>query len=837
MSAAHETCLCIHGHFYQPPRENPWLGEIELQESAAPYHDWNERIHQECYLPNATARILDDQDRIADIVNNYEKISFNFGPTLLSWLEAKHPDTYRAILNADRSSRHARSRHGNAIAQVYNHMILPLATRRDKVTQVRWGVADFRHRFGRDPEAIWIAETAVDEETLEVLVEEGMKFLILSPHQARAVRPLGEHPWQDVSAGCIDPKRAYRCFLEKDPHKSIDVFFYDGPISKDVGFGDLLFEAKMFMGRLLSAKVDAHDGAQLIHLATDGESFGHHRAYGERAIAYLVNSEASKHGLRTVNYAEFLEAHPPREEVKLKEGGTSWSCAHGVKRWSDDCGCRGGGPAHWHQRWRSPLRQALDWLRGELSRLYEARGTDVLKDIWAARDDYMTVVLDRSEKAILDFLGRHAPRELSREEVILSLKLLEMQRHAMLMYTSCGWFFTELSGIETVQILMYAARAIELAQEILGREGLEEEFLLRLEAAPSNVADLANGRGVYEALVRPRRATMAHIASCYAICGIFEEFFEAKDELALYCYKLGILARRKESYGDLTLHFGRLRVTSRVTLEESDLAFIVVQIGLFDFRCSVKPLTDPGASADLERELFEELRSLHVVEILRRIDAFFGHTYYALKDLPLAERTRLIRILTRESVEKMNTVYENLYEENRRVHEICRSVNLPIPEVVRFAAEHTLTRRLSASVAALAEHGFTASEAQPMYRVIDIAKSFGVELKMDGVSAFLSRELCKRTKANLAHFRPDLAAECLQIMEISRRIGVSLDDRAAQDHLFRLVRELAERPQAVTEVVRASAGHLTRLLVDLRVSPKEFHTSVLRQHDTAHLWP
>lgn len=499
------VCLAIHGHFYQPPRENAWTGEIETQPSAAPHHDWNERIHQECYSQNVNAKILDNQGTLIKTVNNFEKISFNIGPTLLSWLEQKHPETCRAIIAADQKSMGEHKGHGNAIAQVYNHMIMPLANRRDKVTQVKWGIFEFKHRYGRDPEGMWLPETACDLETAEVLTEQGIKFTILSPHQAEAVKIHGHHERQDVSTGNINSRVPYQLFVS--PEKWLNVFFYDGIISSDVAFGSLAFKAKQLANRLEQAisKDDVHH-PELIHIATDGETFGHHKAFGDRALAYLMDIEAPKRGFRIVNYGEFLDLYPSRHEVMIKKGedskGTAWSCSHGLKRWYDHCGCRGDGPANWTQRWRKPLRKALDWLRDELVSIYEKAGGIYFKNVWEARDDYIRILLDRSEKAQWIFFEQHAKKQLSREEVVGAYQLLEMQKFAMLMYTSCGWFFTEISGIETVQIIQYAARAIQLAEE-LTHVSLEGEFLKRLSLAKSNVPEFKDGRGVYEKLVKP----------------------------------------------------------------------------------------------------------------------------------------------------------------------------------------------------------------------------------------------------------------------------------------------------------------------------------------------
>src|SRR2546423_4325479 len=449
--------ICIHGHFYQPPRENPWLEAVETQDSAHPYHDWNERVAAECYGPNAAARILDARDRIAKIVNNYASISFNFGPTLLSWLEQREPDVYAAIVDADRVSRDRFGGHGSALAQAYNHMILPLANERDKRTQVRWGACDFERRFGRRPEGMWLPETAVDVDSLEALAEEGIALTILEPHQAARWRRIGDDDWSE-HAGAIDPTMPYRCTLPSG--RTMAIFFYDGPISRAVAFERLLARGENLAHRLLGAFSEGRTHPQLVNIATDGETYGHHHRYGDMALAYALDYINEQKLARVANYGQFLAEHPPERSVELIER-TAWSCAHGIERWRSDCGCSTGGDAGWNQQWRTPLRDALDWLRDQVAELFETRGGDVLHDVWAARDDYINVVLDRSDESLRRFLLAHA-REGARVETVL--EMLEMQRNAMLMYTSCGWFFNDISGIETVQVLHYAARVIQLAE-------------------------------------------------------------------------------------------------------------------------------------------------------------------------------------------------------------------------------------------------------------------------------------------------------------------------------------------------------------------------------------
>jgi alpha-amylase/alpha-mannosidase (GH57 family) len=511
--------VCIHGHFYQPPRENPWLEAIEVQDSAYPYHDWNERVTAECYAPMASARILtsegDDDGRIARIVSYYSSISFNFGPTLLAWMETARPELYAAILEADRRSMDRFGGHGAAIAQAHSHLILPLANERDRHTQVLWGLADFRHRFGREPEGMWLAETAVDTPTLEALAAHGVRYTILAPHQAARVRPLrdegaGDDGWTDVPNGSVDTTVPYLCRLPSGA--SIALVFYDGPLSHALSFGELLKDGERFARRLLSALPSDPDRPRLVHVATDGETYGHHHRYGEMALAYALDRLGADDSVRLTIYGELLAENPPEHEVRIAEN-TSWSCAHGVERWRSDCGCSTGGEPGWHQRWRAPLREALDWLRDELAPRYESAAGELLRDPWAARDGYVEVLLDRSDESLDRFFSEHASRDLSPEERVRARRLLEMQRHAMTMYTSCGWFFNDLAGIETIQVLQYADRVLQLAQRLFG-ESFEEGFLSRLERAESN-RPLAgapplggNGRLICEREVRPARVNL-----------------------------------------------------------------------------------------------------------------------------------------------------------------------------------------------------------------------------------------------------------------------------------------------------------------------------------------
>ena len=490
-----KRAICVHSHFYQPPRECPWTERVEVQPSAAPFANWNLRITDECYAANARAAIQDGSGNVVELVNNYAYMSFNVGPTLLTWLAANSPETLLAMVEADKASVARCGGHGNAIAQVYNHAIMPLAHDRDKKTQVVWGKAVFEQFFGREPEGMHLAETAVNTDTLEALAAEGIKFTILAPRQAGRFRKIGSQEWQ---SGGIDPTRAYKCNLPSG--KSIAIFFYDGPISQGVAFERLLDNGEKFLGRLLSGFADQRQHNQLLHLAVDGETFGHHHRFGEMCLAWVFKKLLAS-DVAVTNYGQFLADNPPEWEAEVREN-SSWSCEHGVERWRSNCGCKTGSNA-WQQEWRAPLRNGLNQLRAKLDALFDSRGKEFFVDPWAVRNQYIAVVLDSAHSG--EFLTGHAKGNLSASQGQEALRLLEMQRFAMLMMTSCAWFFDEIGGIEPVQNLLYAARAIELASSF-SSENFEETLLSELEKAPSNLPEFKNGRGVFEKAVRPAAA-------------------------------------------------------------------------------------------------------------------------------------------------------------------------------------------------------------------------------------------------------------------------------------------------------------------------------------------
>ena len=685
--------ICIHGHFYQPPRENPWLEAVELQESAHPYHDWNARIDAECYARNAACRILDEEKRIARIVNNYAKISSNFGPTLLSWMQVNDPAVYRSILEADAESGKAFSGHGSALAQPYNHMIMPLANERDKYTQAFWGVRDFEHRFGRRPEGMWLPETAVDLPTLEILAQLGIKFTILAPNQASRVRKVGGRNWKDVSNGQIDPTMVYRLRLPSG--RGVNLFFYDGPISRAIAFEGLLDNGEQFAQRLLGAfSEDTRPWPELVHIATDGETYGHHHQHGEMALTYALNHIESNDLAELINYGLYLERHPATHWVEIFEN-SSWSCVHGVERWRSNCGCNSGGHPGWNQEWRAPLREALDWLRDTLAPLFEEKGLTLLKDPWAARNDYVDVIVDRSADSRDRFLARHAVRELSEAERITVWKLMELQRHAMLMYTSCGWFFDELSGIETVQVIQYAGRAAQLAEQLFGDQR-ESLFLEKLSQAKSNIPEHQDGGQVYQKFVKPAFVDLRKVGGHYAIRSLFEPY---ETNTHVYAYAVERQAGSnlaQDGKPDRKLAVGRAHFTSEVTQESAALTFAAVDRGDLNPVGGILKVDGDESYAALDRALSQAFSEGNLDEVSRLLQENFEGDAYSLTVLFRDEQRRILnRIIESEWTEAEATfdkLYPHLMSMTRTLAKLGTS--LAVPRAFHAAAEFALNTQL-----------------------------------------------------------------------------------------------------------------------------------------------
>jgi len=674
--------LCIHGHFYQPPRENPWLESVELQDSAYPFHDWNERITSECYAANAASRILDKAEWIVGIVNNYERMSFNFGATLLGWMERERPDIHEAIVAADVASRERFSGHGSAVAQAYNHSILPLCNQRDALTQVRWGIADFVRRFGRRPEGMWLPETAVDTATLEVLAAEGIAFTLLAPHQASRVRPFGEKAWHDVSGARIDPRHPYRCQLPSG--RSIALFFYDGPVSQAVAFENLLSNGDKFKNRLTGAFVP-REQPQLVHIATDGESYGHHHRHGDMALAYALQKIEADPDVRLTNYGEFLQRHPPTWDVEIAEN-TSWSCAHGVGRWQSDCGCSTGGRPEWTQAWRAPLRAALDALRDALTLLYEDKAAKLLRSPWEARDAYFSVIADRSEANIDAFFAEHAACSLSDEDRTQALRLLELQRQALLMYTSCGWFFDEVSGIETIQIIRYASRAIQLAREVGGPD-LEPKFLHDLSLAHSNVEEYRDAAELYAKHVAPKRIDLRALVAHYAVSSVFSAYSQST---AVHAYRVEQLEFEVQRLGRNKLAVGKVRVTSDVTLEQRTLSFGILHLGDHNLSGGVREFKGDDDYGAMRDEVLGAFARADMPEALRLLDRHFLELTYSLRALFRDERQRVLDDIVATAMLDAEGLSGRLYDRHSPLLRYLSTLDFPLPDPLRRLSDFVL---------------------------------------------------------------------------------------------------------------------------------------------------
>jgi alpha-amylase/alpha-mannosidase (GH57 family) len=774
-----ERYICIHGHFYQPPRENPWLEAIEIQDSAYPYHDWNEKIASECYAPNSAARKLDPGGRILDIASNYLRMSFNFGPTLLSWLEKNSPETYQTVLDSDRQSTALRSGHGNALAQAYNHIIMPLATTRDKRTQILWGIRDFEHRFRRFPEGMWLPETAVDIETLDILAESGIKFTVLAPRQAWRARRIGTGKWKDVRGGRIDPSRAYLSRLPSG--RAINLFFYDGPISQAVAFENLLNKGEDFVNRLLSGFSDTRQWPQIISIATDGETYGHHHKFGDMALAHALNYIESNGIARLTNYAEYLAKNPPTHEVEIFEN-SSWSCVHGIERWRSNCGCNSGEHPGWNQEWRRPLRDALDWLRDRLWTVYENACSPYLKDVQKARDSYIAVILDRSEENLKRFFEEHAATNLSAEERTAALKLLEMQRHAMLMYTSCGWFFDELSGLETVQVLQYAARAIQLSQDVT-HETIEDAFKVRIAAAKSNRPEFENGAHVYEKSVEPAMIDLKRVGAHYAVTSLFEDF---ADETTIYCFQVRREDFRKIEAGITKLVAGKIAVSSTITGNTEMISFCVLHFGGHALNGGVRTFIEAESYESMKNEVMSTFEKGAFADIVRLMDDYFGMHNYSLVDLFRDQQRIIINSLISQTLERFQNTYRRIYESNRILMGFLQETGMPVKKAFCWAAEFTLNLDLKT---AFLEETVDADRVQDLLAEIkkwevaldSVEIEFAVRRKME--------QLMERLSADSSDI--ELLGEIQTRLELAKLLPVEINYWQTQNLYYKIAKRAA----------------------------------------------
>lgn len=678
-----EKYISFHTHFYQPPRENPWLDEIESQDSAFPFHDWNERITYECYLPNSASRILDKEQKIKNIVNNYENFNFNFGPTLISWIEKKFPQLYSQILQADKKSIET-SGHGNAIAQCYNHIIMPLATSHDKETQIIWAIADFEFRFKRKPQGMWLPETAVDIETLKLLAKYGIKYTILAPEQAKAIKPLdtSASSWINVSNGKIDPTMPYKVLLPDGNH--INIFFFDGSISRSIAFDPLVLQnGEEVIKRVLSGFSQSKDHPQIVLVANDGETYGHHHKFAEMAISYAFDAIQKKNLARIVNLSYFLEKFPPIYEVQIFEN-TAWSCSHGVERWRSDCGCKTGDPK-WNQQWRQPLREALNYLKSKLDLIFEIEGKKLLIDPWKARNEYINVILTKNKD---DFFKNNAKKSLSSDEQIKVLKLLEMQKFGMFMFTSCGWFFDEISRLEPMQNLKYAARAIELAYDY--NKNLEYEFLNILKNAKSNIPQFRDAEFLYLNLIKPLSVSLRRVVAHYSIIGLYKQ---CEQETNIYCYKIKCIDKLIKKSGENSLNIGLVEIQNQLTEELEKIIYSLIHLGGLEFHCMLKGFLDTFNYEKMKNDLSQKFDT-SIVEVIRGFDTYFEKDGFGFKDLLGDEKREILYTVLEDYIVEIRDIYADIFERNKKLYKDIANSKMSLPQPFKIAAEYTTTHKI-----------------------------------------------------------------------------------------------------------------------------------------------
>ncbi len=762
--------LCIHGHFYQPPRENAWLEEIEIQDSAVPFHDWNQRITSECYRSNAASRILNGPGKIVDIVNNYSKMSFNVGPTLMSWMEKNAEDVYAAILKADRLSMEHFGGHGSAMAQVYNHIIMPLANDRDRITQVIWGLEDFRSRFGREAQGMWLSETAVNTECLEVLAEYGVKYTLLAPRQAKRFRKIGSQEWQEG----IDTKRHYQCNLPSG--RSIILFFYDGDRSQDVAFKGILKNGREFADHLVNSFDDRKE-PQLVHIATDGESYGHHHRHGDMALAFCCRHIESNALARLTNYSQYLELVDVEYEVEILED-TSWSCYHGVERWQGDCGC--GNESGYHQKWRAPLRKSLNWLRDQLEEVFISEMKPYHPDPWKLRNEYIQVILNRNREFVNKFLDTHCSPSLSQQDRTEIIRLLEMQRHSMLMFTSCGWFFDEVSRIETVQILQYANRAIQLAERESDAQ-LSKKFEKRLSKAVSNLPERKDAAHIYREEICPKRISLTSVGMHYAVASLFDE---SPEHLNILNYACRSDQFERHHAGSQILAIGRTHISSNVTYSEKRLSFAVLYLGQHHIIGSASNISQEGYE-DMRMDIVRAFRSGRIYQVMDIMKQYFSGSSFSFFELFKDTRTEVLNKILKSNMEDAARAYRSIYNRSYNLLNVMKSANLQAHPMLRRNMEMVLNFELHEVLA----DGKT--DLKKVRRVVEEIKKWEIPLE----KSTLAFEATNKLNHIFQKFAEDPTVtkplvDLTLLLALLREIEIPFGLNKLQDQMFHLGQEL-----------------------------------------------
>ncbi len=793
--------VCIHGHFYQPPRENPWLGVIERQGSAAPFSDWNERINAECYSALTHSHVLDDEGRIDDLFNNFAHMSFNIGPTLNSWLEKHDPETLRRIRLGAELSRKAYKKHCGALAQAYNHPILPLCDARDRHTQILWGIAEYVHRYGFKPEGMWLPECGINMDTVRLLIDHGIRFVILAPQQSEAVRMIGTEEWTQTPYGSVETRQPYRLF-EVDGggrthyHRYLDVFFYDRGISLKVSFEHLLRDPDRLAWFVRERLDNDATLPQIVLVATDGEAYGHHERGGNDTLAQFFSKFLKSPEIDVGNLSLYLADNPPTWEVKLWHGvdgkGSSWSCDHGVGRWMTDCGCHTGGDDRWNQAWRQPLRNSFDHLRHLVRKALHAEGHAIFRDYWDARDDYIAVLLNPSDENRAAFLKAHARGALCRKDEIKAWRLLEADLNAMLMYTSCGWFFCELSGLEPVQNMRYALRAAELAQPYL-TENLTQVLQETLSAALSNIPEEGNGCDIFNKHVLTTRFTPEQIAAAHMLCRL------AGIPEPLYVPKVSVCdekIRTREKEGVKTSS-GSVDVFDPRTTESWSLRYFCMIRDDHTFGALVWSV---GGSDDKAAQTkMKQLDALPAAELSELIE----REGISARNLPWQVRDAIFRNLFSSSIDRAEGSLYDVYDQAKPLLQKLIENGIELPVTISTVASHALEARLTAVVRVIAKNGVVRPEEKKAAdAILSDASSHRITIDRTRSTHVFSEGFLAKLEDIRDNFRPNATVEALAMWQFAENASILPQQRSQIEDCFWEILHLSARPRSE----RNSAG-------------------------------
>jgi len=769
--------VVIHGHFYQPPRENPWTMEIEKQPSAYPYHDWNERINEECFSANIDSRLLDGYGHIRNIIDNYEHINFDIGPTLFSWLEKHKPEVYKQIIEADKKSLQLNNGHGNAIAMAYNHPILTLCNDEDIDTQIRWGLAEFKHRFGRDSESIWLPETAVNMRVVEKLVEHKIKYIILSPTQADKVRYSNSDLWTDVSDNSIDISKPYYINTSKG---QLAVFFYDGGISTAISFEHLLMSAENFKNRLLSL-IDNTKSNQLISVATDGEVYGHHEPFGDMCLAALISNNQQNKDFIITNYGNYLELFPPKDEVMIKSGsnglGTAWSCAHGVGRWLENCGCKVGGDPSWNQEWRRPFREALDYLRDSIRPIFENELSKYVKDVWEARNDYIYYILERNNETLNTFLKKHSKKDLTDEEITILIRFMESQRFAMYMYTSCAWFFTEISGIETVQNMKYAKKSIEHIDEFLNKD-IEQNFKKLLKVAKSNIYEFQNGEWIYENFALASKLSEEKIISQF----LFYKIVVEQIENTIYFYKIEINEWKKIDKEESIIHCGIINVYNSIDFSNSKYIFYIIHTNNVKMQSYLRKYYDDELKSYIDK-IVEKNDINHIIDRFK--EWFLDYT--SLEGIEFEYREKILNAIFKKTLSKAFGNNSVEIDDILNITECYRNFGVEIPDITKVYIQNKFNSKILSEIN-LFDKDIDNVDFQILERILKTSSYM-----LNTVYPVIENAFNKALNTNIALMNSDklditIIKRLIKLVDFANNTKLSFKRKNAENKLFYLIK-------------------------------------------------